>query len=633
MAAPRDKGRDQNSARKKRRAAQFGHIRTARDAHAHGEVQATEPARVETVKDPRAKQPHRGQQLRAKPAKRSAQPNRPIRDWSERGRAAQPSATSGQQGDQPQGATSDESKGSGLFGGRDATQGDEPRGSGGRDDSQGTTSSGGREGGGPRGRDAGSHAGPRDRDASGGFRRRDDAGSFNGRGAQGRDDAGSQGSRDRTEGRRGRDDQTSGRTPTGGGKQRRSLSMPRSPGRINADGPRDLAEALVASLRAPVEDDVAADSLTHPFHTYPAKLHPATARILVDIVASGARRGPLVDPFCGSGTVLVEARAAGLRALGIDLNPLATLIAHAKTWTVVARRRREFRETGHAIGAAVIAAGKEARRGGAPELPQRKPAGFDPNARDRRLASWFAPHVRRELELIAWHLDELRARDAELADVLLACLSSVLYKVSSRTSDTDETWIKRDVARGAPTRYFLQRVDLLEAGLADLPGGSPAEIYLSDARQLGEFVANGTAAGIVTSPPYAGTYDYADHQRLRFDFLALRHREFEAGEIGSRRSFRDASLPAEKAWRQALVQTLDVMAAALGSGARAAIVMGDSWAGGRAYYAIDDIRSALGGDLFVEAWASMERPMLGLGEIRAFGDRAKSEHVILLRKA
>jgi hypothetical protein len=409
--------------------------------------------------------------------------------------------------------------------------------------------------------------------------------------------------------------------------------MPRSPGRITADGPRDLAEALVASLRAPVEDDVAADSLTHPFHTYPAKLHPATARILVDVVAEGARRGPLVDPFCGSGTVLVEARAAGLRALGTDLNPLATLIAHAKTWTVVARRRREFRETGHAIGAAVIAAGKEARRGGAPELPQRKPAGFDPNARDRRLASWFAPHVRRELELIAWHLDELRNRDAELADVLLACLSSVLYKVSSRTSDTDETWVKRDIARGAPTRYFLQRVDLLETGLADLPAGSPAEIYLSDARQLGEFVADGSAAGIVTSPPYAGTYDYADHQRLRFDFLALRHREFEAGEIGSRRSFRDAALPAEKAWRQALVQTLDVMAAALGTGARAAIVIGDSWAGGRAYYAIDDIRSALGGDLFVEAWASMERPMLGTGEQRAFGDRAKAEHVILLRKA
>jgi DNA modification methylase len=153
-----------------------------------------------------------------------------------------------------------------------------------------------------------------------------------------------------------------------------------------------------------------------------------------------------------------------------------------------------------------------------------------------------------------------------------------------------------------------------------------------DARALGDVVPDGGAAGIVTSPPYAGTYDYAEHQRLRFDFLALRHREFEAGEIGSRRSFRDAALPAEKAWRKALADILDVMGRALANGARAAIVIGDSWAGGRAYYAIDDIRSALGGDLFVEAWASQERPMLGTGELRAFGDRPKAEHVILLRK-
>ncbi len=415
-------------------------------------------------------------------------------------------------------------------------------------------------------------------------------------------------------------------------KQRRALSMQRAPGRIYADGPHELADALVASLRAPAIEHEIAESLTHPVHSYPARLHPATARILVDLVGHDARRNaPVVDPFCGSGTVLVEALAANLRAVGTDLSPLATLIAHAKTWTVNARRRRELREIGHAIGGAVLAAGKDARRSGAQPLPQRKPVGFDPNARDRRLAAWFAPHVRRELELIAYHLDELRARDIELSDVLLACLSSVLYKVSSRTSDTDDTWVHREVGRGSATRHFLLRVDLLEAGLADLPGGKPAEIHLTDARRLGEIVPDGTAAGIVTSPPYAGTYDYAEHQRLRFDFLALRHREFEAGEIGSRRSFKDTALTAEKAWRRALAEILEVMARALAPGARAAIVIGDSYAGGRAYYALDDVRGAVGGDLVVEAWASQERPMLG-GERRAFGERAKAEHVILLRK-
>src|SRR5690606_14206756 len=110
---------------------------------------------------------------------------------------------------------------------------------------------------------------------------------------------------------------------------------------------------------------------------------------------------------------------------------------------------------------------------------------------------------------------------------------------------------------------------------------------------------DGSADGIVTSPPYAGTYDYAEHQRLRFDFLALRHRELDAGELGSRRSFEADPLEAARAWRRALGDSLAAIAAALAPGAAAALVIGDSvvasGGGGpaRAAYALDDVRGAL----------------------------------------
>lgn len=409
--------------------------------------------------------------------------------------------------------------------------------------------------------------------------------------------------------------------------------MPRTPGRITADGDRSLAEGLVAALRAPQDDEEdTAESLTHPFHSYPAKLHPATARILADIVGRSARRPqPIVDPFCGSGTTLVEIRAAGMRGIGVDLNPLAVLVSRAKTWTVPPKRRREMRDAGFAIGTEVLAAGKAARRSGSEKAPIRKPAGFDPNARNRRLAAWFAPHVRRELELIAGHLDELREHDAELADVLTACLSAVLYKVSSRTSDTDGTWVERNIPRGAAGRHFMQRVELLFAGLGDFPPGSPPDVHEMDARKLGDVVPDGTAGGIITSPPYAGTYDYAEHQRLRFDFLALRHRDLDAGEIGSRRSF-ETNAEAERWWRKALRDVMDTIARALAVGATAAIVIGDSVTRTRAHYALDDVRGALTDELVLEAWASQQRPMLGMTERKAFGDRPKAEHILLLRR-
>lgn len=411
--------------------------------------------------------------------------------------------------------------------------------------------------------------------------------------------------------------------------------MPRAPGRIRADGNENYAAQLVAALRAPNQDYETAESLTHPFHSYPARLHPATARILVEMVAEHAPRSqPILDPFCGSGTVMVEARALGHASIGTDLNPLAVLVARAKTWVVQTRRRGQIRDAAHEISALVIAAGKAARRAGAEPAPTRKPVGFDPNGRDRRLKSWFAPHVRRELELIAGLLDDLRTRDAELADIMTACLSAILYKVSSRTSDTDGTWVDRNIARGAGARNFAQRAELLAAGLDDMSNtrGAVPEVHLRDARRLGDVVPEGSIAGIVTSPPYAGTYDYAEHQRLRFDFLTLRHRDLDEGEIGSRRSFEKDPLAADAAWREALAESIAAMARALAPGRFAAIVIGDSVARNRGMFALDDVRGALTDDLVMEAWASQERPMLGAGERRAFGERGKSEHVILLRR-
>ena len=416
--------------------------------------------------------------------------------------------------------------------------------------------------------------------------------------------------------------------------QRRALSMPRTPGRIFADGAPATADALVAALRAPHIDHDAAESLTHPFHGYPARLHPATARVLVELIGgTPAGSAPLVDPFCGSGTVLVEARAAGVPAVGVDLNPLAVLVARAKTWTAAMPRRKQLHRIGHEIAGLVLAAGKAARRSGADAMPLRRPAGFDPNARNRRLARWFAPHVRRELELLASHLDRLRDTDAEIADVLTACLSAILYKVSSRASDTDPTWVDRNIPRGAAARHFAQRVDLLSSGLHDMaraPGAAP-RVVEHDARRLGEVVPDGSAAGVITSPPYAGTYDYAEHQRLRFDFLALRHRELDAGELGSRRSF-ETDPEAGQAWRAGLAAAVDAIARVLAPGRAAALVIGDSVARNRAIYALDDVRGAITDDLVLEAWASQHRPMLGGREHRAFGDRPKAEHILVLRR-
>jgi DNA modification methylase len=72
----------------------------------------------------------------------------------------------------------------------------------------------------------------------------------------------------------------------------------------------------------------------HCFHTYPAMMIPQVAGRILD--EYGRKLKLLFDPFCGTGTSLVEANLRGINAIGTDINPLARLIAKVKT-TIISK--------------------------------------------------------------------------------------------------------------------------------------------------------------------------------------------------------------------------------------------------------------------------------------------------------
>jgi hypothetical protein len=73
----------------------------------------------------------------------------------------------------------------------------------------------------------------------------------------------------------------------------------------------------------------------NPIHPFPARMAPGIA-----LAALGENKTPLrvLDPMAGSGTVLAVARAKGHRGFGVDLDPLAVLLASVWTRTVDAER-------------------------------------------------------------------------------------------------------------------------------------------------------------------------------------------------------------------------------------------------------------------------------------------------------
>ena len=68
---------------------------------------------------------------------------------------------------------------------------------------------------------------------------------------------------------------------------------------------------------------------SHVYHDYPARMIPQIARKLLRLYGAGSKT--LFDPYCGTGSSLVEGLIYGLDVIGTDINPLARLIAEAKT--------------------------------------------------------------------------------------------------------------------------------------------------------------------------------------------------------------------------------------------------------------------------------------------------------------
>ena len=78
--------------------------------------------------------------------------------------------------------------------------------------------------------------------------------------------------------------------------------------------------------------------LTHSLHEYKGRFYPQLAKALMNY--AGLQKGDtILDPFCGSGTTLVESFLFGVNAIGVDINPIATLLAKAKVESLSLKKK------------------------------------------------------------------------------------------------------------------------------------------------------------------------------------------------------------------------------------------------------------------------------------------------------
>lgn len=386
-------------------------------------------------------------------------------------------------------------------------------------------------------------------------------------------------------------------------RERRALSNLGGP--IETRGDAELSAMLARAWeRASTEDP---DTLTHGFHSWPARMHWAIARTVLEALGPKS----VVDPFCGGGTVLIEARVAGARALGVDLSPLSRRVCRVKLDARDAAGRARFLEH-----AREVADRSEARVRGRVPIVVPLPA--------HELA-WYEPHVLKELGGL---LEEIRAvSDARDRLALAMVFSANLIKVSRQRADTAEHFTARRIRKGLATELFLRKAEELAerwAALEAVARGPMPQLHEGDARDLPDFT-RGRFDLALTSPPYGATYDYARHHARRIAWLRLDDFALRRYEIGARRAL--SGPDAAMHWERDVAAMLRAIAAVLRPGGHAVLVVGDAQIGGERIEAPPQLaRLGRRVGLVPTALASQER------EDRT-GGPPRREHLALLTRA
>jgi SAM-dependent methyltransferase len=251
------------------------------------------------------------------------------------------------------------------------------------------------------------------------------------------------------------------------------------------------------------ESDSIAMRLPTRLDRYPAKMVSRLADHLIARYAMGATQ--LLDPFCGSGAVLVAAARAGLRVSGIDINPVGVLLSRTKLFGFDAERAKELAQDTIARAAAT-----------------RRPARIDWPAKEY----WFTPKTIDKFERLRAGLLRCPANDSREHTAILLCLALSVRLCSKADQRSPKPFISATARATRKGRHFdpYHTVQSILVDLAKLYGHSAAhpqsEVLLGDVvrdRSVCEGV--GKCSHVITSPPYINAQDYFRNSKLELHVL------------------------------------------------------------------------------------------------------------------
>ncbi len=238
----------------------------------------------------------------------------------------------------------------------------------------------------------------------------------------------------------------------------------------------------------------------------------------------------LLDPFCGTGTTLVEAKRNRIASIGCDAHPFAALVSRVKTnWTLEARMLRSVLR--HILQRAEA----ESSEHGLPSLSfdalllQESCIARDrfhlTEAEEKLLPTGFLSQ--RPLRRLLIPREEIERQTAdrppEIYEFFLLALAHVIANGAGNFAFGPEIYRTKPKPDYDVLGHFARHADLMIIELTAAQSTGLAQtfswVFTDDARGLSQ-IPSGISA-VITSPPYPNEKDYTRTTRVESILLGL----------------------------------------------------------------------------------------------------------------
>jgi len=269
------------------------------------------------------------------------------------------------------------------------------------------------------------------------------------------------------------------------------------------------------------------------------RLHPYLGKFIPQLVEIFLRKyflpgQTVLDPFCGSGTTLVQANELGINSVGYDISAFNVLLSRAKARKYdIDKARREILDAleklrNHTQTTTQLGLWHER----AAELNM-------PETDNVYLRTWYADRALNELLTYRYLIQHESYTYKDLLKIILsrsarsARLTTHFDLDFPKRPQIEPYWCYKHSRTCSPTteafkfinRYSLDTLRRIEK-FAALRTEATVEVRHSDSR----YSNSPPIHGVITSPPYVGLIDYHDQHAYAYHLLGLKDRR--TAEIG-----------------------------------------------------------------------------------------------------